>query len=72
MRKKLPMGSEIPLINKLDDDLCNAIKVELLNAVASEPETSIRKQICDTVSELAICIVTSGLCFILTSTSHFI
>ena len=60
MRKKLPAGEPM-LIDKLDDGLVAAIKSELLNAVASEPETPIRRQICDTVSELAVVLIAGGM-----------
>ena len=47
MRKKLPAGDPM-LFHKLDDALCHAIKTEVLHAITTEPETAVRKQICDT------------------------
>jgi hypothetical protein len=55
MRKKLPAGDPM-LFHKLDDALCHAIKTEILHAITAEPETAVRKQICDSVSELAIAV----------------
>jgi hypothetical protein len=62
MRKKLPVGDPT-VFSKLDDRLCAAIKQELLNAVAGEPELGVRNQICDTLSEIAvICLLEEGIC----------
>ena len=62
IRKKLTAGDPV-LFNKLPDDLCAAIKSELLIAVATEPENAVRSRICDSVAELAvICIYNEGAC----------
>lgn len=55
MRKKLPAGDPM-LFHKLDDAVCRLLQTEVLHAIAAEPETAVRRQICDTVSELAIAV----------------